>query len=67
MCLEGFSLQSPEDVGPEAVFLGCEIGSAAPVPGVSVGVPYLPAVKQVPFAAPMVENATKRGTTQEAG
>lgn len=32
-----------------------------------LGVPYLPAVKQVPLAAPMVENATKSGTTQEAG
>lgn len=31
------------------------------------GVPYLPAVKQVPLAAPMVENATKSGTTQDAG
>ena len=51
------------------VFLKCEMGSGAPPApkGECRGVPYLPAVKQLPLAAPMVENATKRGTTQEAG
>lgn len=28
---------------------------------------YLPAVKHVPLADPIVEKATKRGTIQEAG
>lgn len=50
------------------VFLKREMGSGAPAPkGECWGVPYLPAVKQLPLAAPMVENATKSGMTQEAG
>lgn len=55
---------------PPRVLMGlwCPLASPPPPPHqVSAGVPYLPAVKQVPLAAPMVEKATNRGTTQEAG
>lgn len=56
----GLPLCREEGFCPELVF--------HPLPrGWELGAPYLPAVKQVPLAAPMVENATKSGTTHAAG